>query len=109
MIRRPPRSTRTDTLFPYTTLFRSGGLAPLGIGLDRRLHATERHLFGQHHRQLVFWHRHRLAFRAVDPRDRAAPVTLAADAPAANAAIDPRLAAALRSEEIGTQSSRERE
>src|SRR3546814_16850463 len=29
MIRRPPRSTRTDTLFPYTTLFRSG---------DRQLH-----------------------------------------------------------------------
>src|SRR3546814_8409662 len=26
MIRRPPRSTRTDTLFPYTTLFRSDGL-----------------------------------------------------------------------------------
>src|SRR3546814_11329802 len=30
MIRRPPRSTRTDTLFPYTTLFRSpSGFAPL--------------------------------------------------------------------------------
>src|SRR3546814_8502202 len=29
MIRRPPRSTRTDTLFPYTTLFRSH-LGPLG-------------------------------------------------------------------------------
>src|SRR3546814_9139902 len=28
MIRRPPRSTRTDTLFPYTTLFRSGHLQP---------------------------------------------------------------------------------
>src|SRR3546814_16058681 len=32
MIRRPPRSTRTDTLFPYTTLFRSpaggGGVVP---------------------------------------------------------------------------------
>src|SRR3546814_8231832 len=28
MIRRPPRSTRTDTLFPYTTLFRSAG-APM--------------------------------------------------------------------------------
>src|SRR3546814_4131381 len=28
MIRRPPRSTRTDTLFPYTTLFRS----PVGFG-----------------------------------------------------------------------------
>src|SRR3546814_3924777 len=27
MIRRPPRSTRTDTLFPYTTLFRSRGTA----------------------------------------------------------------------------------
>src|SRR3546814_9332375 len=27
MIRRPPRSTRTDTLFPYTTLFRSYGLS----------------------------------------------------------------------------------
>src|SRR3546814_12651767 len=26
MIRRPPRSTRTDTLFPYTTLFRSRGI-----------------------------------------------------------------------------------
>src|SRR3546814_3627540 len=28
MIRRPPRSTRTDTLFPYTTLFRSPGVEP---------------------------------------------------------------------------------
>src|SRR3546814_5797994 len=28
MIRRPPRSTRTDTLFPYTTLFRSHGREP---------------------------------------------------------------------------------
>src|SRR3546814_8460647 len=27
MIRRPPRSTRTDTLFPYTTLFRSARIA----------------------------------------------------------------------------------
>src|SRR3546814_4977336 len=28
MIRRPPRSTRTDTLFPYTTLFRSLAISP---------------------------------------------------------------------------------
>src|SRR3546814_9078487 len=28
MIRRPPRSTRTDTLFPYTTLFRSASKQP---------------------------------------------------------------------------------
>src|SRR3546814_16965511 len=38
MIRRPPRSTRTDTLFPYTTLFRSPlsprGLAPGTIGVS---------------------------------------------------------------------------
>src|SRR3546814_6569728 len=32
MIRRPPRSTRTDTLFPYTTLFRSDGA---GDDVDR--------------------------------------------------------------------------
>src|SRR3546814_8144453 len=30
MIRRPPRSTRTDTLFPYTTLFRSGAAVARG-------------------------------------------------------------------------------
>src|SRR3546814_14129205 len=43
MIRRPPRSTRTDTLFPYTTLFRSfrGGRhrtrrQPGGLGHPRR-------------------------------------------------------------------------
>src|SRR3546814_6307106 len=28
MLRRPPRATRTDTLFPYTTLFRSAGFTP---------------------------------------------------------------------------------
>src|SRR3546814_10848241 len=31
MIRRPPRSTRTDTLFPYTTLFRSGTTVRTGV------------------------------------------------------------------------------
>src|SRR3546814_19376528 len=31
MIRRPPRSTRTDTLFPYTTLFRSPGAGNLAV------------------------------------------------------------------------------
>src|SRR3546814_11921899 len=41
MIRRPPRSTRTDTLFPYTTLFRSFpdlvGLVAAVIGLVMRI------------------------------------------------------------------------
>src|SRR3546814_10865061 len=39
MIRRPPRSTRTDTLFPYTTLFRSPGIvhwSVLEIGRSRQ-------------------------------------------------------------------------
>src|SRR3546814_2082270 len=35
MIRRPPRSTRTDTLFPYTTLFRSGALVDIEVEVDR--------------------------------------------------------------------------
>src|SRR3546814_2889935 len=37
MRRRPPRSTRTDTLFPYTTLFRSGGGEVITVtpGLDK--------------------------------------------------------------------------
>src|SRR3546814_6253000 len=33
MIRRPPRSTRTDTLFPYTTLFRSNPVLVLTDGV----------------------------------------------------------------------------
>src|SRR3546814_13175501 len=44
MIRRPPRSTRTDTLFPYTTLFRSALVVAVLLviihpdaGLDRQL------------------------------------------------------------------------
>src|SRR3546814_5652707 len=59
MIRRPPRSTRTDTLFPYTTLFRSSalrghqshqhdvagfvGLGDVGVGLDEIGERSEEH------------------------------------------------------------------
>src|SRR3546814_6112973 len=51
MIRQPPRSTRTDTLFPYTTLFRSrarsarqesGALRRLGTQGNRRRFLTPR-------------------------------------------------------------------
>src|SRR3546814_3367789 len=46
MIRRPPRSTRTDTLFPYTTLFRSD---------DReRLRALRRLLSGDDRMAIVY-------------------------------------------------------
>src|SRR3546814_8345975 len=47
MIRRPPRSTRTDTLFPYTTLFRSRG-PPGAVGegavRERPLQLPPRHV-----------------------------------------------------------------
>src|SRR3546814_5089010 len=51
MIRRPPRSTRADTLFPYTTLFRSGG-SPLGdfkpyLGQDLQAIEFECHVNGK--------------------------------------------------------------
>src|SRR3546814_2655074 len=36
MIRRPPRSTRTDTLFPYTTLFRSVIFLLFSVGLETK-------------------------------------------------------------------------
>src|SRR3546814_3688880 len=55
MIRRPPRSTRTDTLFPYTTLFRSQ--MPLGqqlvgvfageFGIDRAVFIAYGAILGQ--------------------------------------------------------------
>src|SRR3546814_18561675 len=47
MIRRPPRSTRTDTLFPYTTLFRSRlDIARLGIASSESLRRIFHHLVG---------------------------------------------------------------
>src|SRR3546814_10261148 len=46
MIRRPPRSTRTDTLFPYTTRCRSrasGGVGPPGVGHQPHHSGGDRH------------------------------------------------------------------
>src|SRR3546814_3579561 len=49
MIRRPPRSTRTDTLFPYTTLFRSalGAAGPPGAEQAVGLVTVARHAHQQ--------------------------------------------------------------
>src|SRR3546814_12172713 len=55
MIRRPPRSTRTDTLFPYTTLFRSVDNVfatpllqrPLALGADVVVYSATKHIDGQ--------------------------------------------------------------
>src|SRR3546814_13373086 len=46
MIRRPPRSTRTDTLFPYTTLFRSAK-----AGIDRDILLAEQMRAESEHRR----------------------------------------------------------
>src|SRR3546814_5259770 len=42
MVRRPPRSTRTDTLFPYTTLFRSCGPGTSGSSSLQAKHGAPR-------------------------------------------------------------------
>src|SRR3546814_16393926 len=42
MIRRPPRATRTDTLFPYTTLFRSPGAAQAPVAINAKPTAAEK-------------------------------------------------------------------
>src|SRR3546814_7162739 len=48
MLRRPPRSTRTDTLFPYTTLFRSDARAGIEIpAIARSAGATARLMVGK--------------------------------------------------------------
>src|SRR3546814_1501547 len=68
MIRLPPRSTRTDTLFPYTTLFRSGVARRVGGGGGGRL---------SHQRPLELLQRHR-------PRRLGAASRLADGRPAAD-------------------------
>src|SRR3546814_6362516 len=72
MIRRPPRSTRTDTLFPYTTLFRSvevrNGSTGVVLGADQRIDSTAHALsaiaasdpnieLAWRHRRLIVQHR----------------------------------------------------
>src|SRR3546814_3158594 len=44
MIRRPPGATRTDTLFPYTTLFRSLNAGYYSVLMDRAAELSFRHL-----------------------------------------------------------------
>src|SRR3546814_4544929 len=57
MLRRPPRSTRTDTLFPYTTLFRSSSRPTIGPPIPEPIGPSR-------HRSCVSpWHR-RVSVRA---------------------------------------------
>src|SRR3546814_15291623 len=50
MIRRPPRSTRTDTRFPYTTLFRSGSYRNLDVTVQSQWEDTIQEIRDQHGR-----------------------------------------------------------
>src|SRR3546814_12392151 len=64
MIRRPPRSTRTDTLFPYTTLFRSH---QRGVGQADRMGEHRRHAAAADPAQLDLGRREtRIARRETD-------------------------------------------
>src|SRR3546814_19364481 len=54
MIRRPPRYTRTDTLLPNTTLFRSAGVNRLSIGVQSLDNAQLKRLGRIHDRDEVF-------------------------------------------------------
>src|SRR3546814_19027036 len=70
LMRRPPRPTRTDTLFPYTTLFRSPDRAVQG-----RRHAEQRGFRPQGGSGLLHWQRPQpealvIAIRADDDRCR---------------------------------------
>src|SRR3546814_20868530 len=80
MIRRPPRSTLTDTLFPYTTLFRSVLLGDRRSGVIDLPHAS-RHLAGIRHGAHRSEHRgHEHADRnllALDRREHRAGLELA--------------------------------
>src|SRR3546814_7144426 len=59
MLRRPPRSTRTDTLFPYTTLFRSCHVALAGPGMTAHLRRLiHRHLAARLRKSDERLHRH---------------------------------------------------
>src|SRR3546814_18484400 len=72
MIRRPPRSTRTDTLFPYTTLFRSTRRQPAGAGGARGTVASIAPARGGHARARQFRQcGHLRALSDRNPRGRA--------------------------------------
>src|SRR3546814_10977679 len=68
MIRRPPRSTRTDTLFPYTTLFRS--LVALVALLRLQRHRRDRSRLQPRERDRLAGDRAIAIFALVDAADR---------------------------------------
>src|SRR3546814_4042946 len=82
MIRRPPRSTRTDTLFPYTTLFRSDFSLPLRI---RQQNLRHWRLPFSRHPDLLMVEARGVAMTAFDEMDTG----LAGAGPAGTSAVRP--------------------
>src|SRR3546814_5750855 len=76
MIRRPPRSTRTDTLLPYTTLFRSRRDAAQGAGAGRDPGVSARRdpcLGAAARREHLLLHHHHLLDHVLDRSGRREP------------------------------------
>src|SRR3546814_5673791 len=76
MIRRPPRSTRTDTLFPYTTLVRSARrlaelLGALPVDVEQHVAAALQRLLHRPARRAVVVAEHHRVFQQLAAGDRA--------------------------------------
>src|SRR3546814_12196241 len=69
MTRRPPRSTRTDTLFPYTTLFRSRGYRSSANALPGVAPTPPLHGVAQRRRRTGYWSRGPVRPSRATPRD----------------------------------------
>src|SRR3546814_20428177 len=105
MIRRPPRSTRTDTLFPYTTLFRSSlerwrGVFSSGLAVD----PAERFASMQSCRAAIH---DVLAYAAAEPAPQTATSTVAFSAQAGSSDCPYTGPSAFQPEDPGVVSGRE--
>src|SRR3546814_11645327 len=108
MIRRPPRSTRTDTLFPYTTLFRSRRSLD-ALSLLRRHVGRHAAMVETLARPLSLWPA-RMAVAQPCPGQAATDASMTdGAAEARRTALDERVRLALqRAQQIGRESCRER-
>src|SRR3546814_20975973 len=95
MIRRPPRSTRTDTLFPYTTLFRSQRLVGGRSRAEDELSLLAQHR--QHQKDALHRARKQLPRRNARRAGDGRPEHVSRHLRAAAAAADPRALARLLS------------
>src|SRR3546814_19731514 len=93
MIRRPPRSTRTDTLFPYTTRFRS-----VFVGFGQGGHAQA---LRKRERVIKLLERFDLPSLQVEASTNAPPIAIAAALPINTAPAAASLAAAISSAMAG--------